>query len=161
MAFLNPLESEWLQCLTINKIPVISTLVCELAVLSCCVSSILIMSVFGSQECESYLCLYMVWASWLPMFLALQSVSGYHSLLYVKPADYICPWFIRQWVNVMSSCIISLLIIPLLGHSGSEWPPYFIVVSACWQWLTREWVAVVPCCILSLSHDTCCWFSSM
>ena len=73
------------------------------AVVDCCVSSLLTMPVLGSSE-GVWLWWFTVFsACWQCMSLALQKVSGCCALLLFWSADNACPWLSRKWVAWLCS----------------------------------------------------------
>ena len=121
------------------------------AVMPCCVSSLLTIPVLGSPGGEWLLCLAMFLACWQSLSLALQWVSGYCVLLCFRPVDNPCPWLSSGWVLLLcfkpvdnpcpwlsslcvvavSCCISRLLTIPIIGSSACEWLLCLAVFQAC------------------------------
>ena len=146
------------------------------AVVPCCVLSLLMMPIFCSPVGEWLLYLPMFWSFWWCLSSALQLVSGWCALLCFKPVDDACSLLSSLWVAGVPCCVSSLLMIPVFCSPGSEWLRCFAVCHACW-WclasalqrvsgycaflcakpaddayplLSREWVASMPCCALTL-----------
>ena len=99
------------------------------AVVPCCVSSLVTMPVLGSPACE--------WLLWLAF----------------KPANYDCPWLSRKWVAAMCCYLLSSLVMHVLGSSVGKWLLCLGVFQVQWQWLFwffSWWVAAVSCCVSSM-----------
>ena len=96
----------------------------QVATVSCYISSLLTMPVFGSLVCKLLSCLSMFQACWWCLSLDIQSVSDCYALLCFSYNAY--PWFSRRWV---ASCLLCFM------HADDTCPL-----------LSREWVtAIHPC----------------
>ena len=91
------------------------------SVVPCCNSSLLMMPVLGSPVCEWLWCLTICSICWWCLLLAPQTVSGCGVLQHFESTDDACSWLFRRWVAFVSWCDSSLLMMPVLGSSGSEW----------------------------------------
>ena len=107
---------------------------------------------------------------WQYLFLAFQSVSGCCALLCFQPVNNACLWFFREWVTVVSFCVINLLILvfdslvcewlwclsyfcslltmPVLDFLVCEWLWWLSLFLAYWQCLSLALQPVSGCSAL-------------
>ena len=133
------------------------------AVVPCCVSSLVTMPVLASLVCEWLLCLTVFQAWWQCLSVTLQEVSGCCALMCFQSADNDCSLVWSLWVADLPHHILSLLIISVLGSSACEWLmshcvlnllirpvlvcpaggwlPCLTVFKVCWWQIFRMWVA--------------------
>ena len=146
------LSREWVAAVpccisSLLMMPVLGSLACVWLQCLAMFLSLLIISVLGSPGCEWLQCIAMLQAYWWYLPLALQFVSGSKALLCFKSANDACPWLFSLWVAAMPCCVSSLLMVPVLGSSGSEWLQCLAVPQAysyAYPWLSSVWVAAVP-----------------
>ena len=123
------------------------------AVIPCCISSLLKMPVLDSLESEWLPSLSMFQACWQCLSLSLQDVSGCHLSQCFKPADDIYSLLSRKWVAAMPCWDSSMLMEPLLGSPASEWLLCITAVKTTddpclWNLqIVNGWL---PCCVLYL-----------
>ena len=127
---------------TVLIVPVLGSLVCEWLPCHACISTLLITPVLNSLVGEWLPCLTI--SSWLMLL-----VFGYHSLWVAKVHCYIssllhaCPWSSSLWVTAIAHLVSSLLTMSVLDSSDSEWSLWLAAFQACWwhlSWLFSLWV---------------------
>ena len=125
------------------------------AVVPCCVSSLLMMLLLCSPVGE-WLLLAVFQASWWCLFSTHQQVSGCCFLLCFKPGDEAFSLLLRMWVAAVPFCVSSessLLMLLALCSPVGEW----LLCHTCLKpanyacpLLSSWWVAAVLSCISSL-----------
>ena len=130
------------------------------AIVPCCVSSLLTTPVINSPECEWPQLLAFFQTCW-QLSLALQYVCSCHAMLDIKPTDHAFSGFISMWVAAQPHCA-SRLMTPVPCSLACGWLPCHALYQAYWSCLCMDFQCVSGCCasVHFTPDDTCPWLFS-
>ena len=130
------------------------------AIVPCCVSSLLTTPVINSPECEWPQLLAFFQTCW-QLSLALQYVCSCHAMLDIKPTDHAFSGFISMWVAAQPHCA-SRLMTPVPCSLACGWLPCHALYQAYWSCLCMDFQCVSGCCasVYFTPDDTCPWLFS-